>query len=162
MGLMNIREQVAMHLSSHQCLFEIQCAPYLQKYFVPKYCWVHSNTPPTPYTHVSGITWARLYKVVQIWPGQTVTCLHTNSPGHIWTTLYIRTLIMSIGTVSEMSVHLKHRKDLSARKYFIKFSPSKISRLHHIISSTIQKGLKEFLITSVCTQPSCVVQTKFT
>ena len=29
------------------------------------------------------------YKVVQIWPGQTVTCLHTNRPGHIWTTLYI-------------------------------------------------------------------------
>ena len=29
-----------------------------------------------------------VYKVVQIWPGQTVTCLHTNSPGHIWTTLY--------------------------------------------------------------------------
>jgi hypothetical protein len=29
-----------------------------------------------------------MYKVVQIWPGQTVTCLHTNSPGHIWTTLY--------------------------------------------------------------------------
>jgi hypothetical protein len=29
------------------------------------------------------------YKVVQIWPGQTVTCLHTISPGHIWTTLYI-------------------------------------------------------------------------
>jgi hypothetical protein len=30
------------------------------------------------------------YKVVQMWPGQTVTCLHTNSPGHIWTTLYIQ------------------------------------------------------------------------
>jgi hypothetical protein len=30
------------------------------------------------------------YKVVQIWPGQTVTCLHTNRPGHIWTTLYNR------------------------------------------------------------------------
>jgi hypothetical protein len=30
-----------------------------------------------------------MYKVVEIWPGQTVTCLHTNSPGHIWTTLYI-------------------------------------------------------------------------
>jgi hypothetical protein len=29
-----------------------------------------------------------LYKVVQIWSGQTVTCLHTNRPGHIWTTLY--------------------------------------------------------------------------
>jgi hypothetical protein len=27
------------------------------------------------------------YKVVQIWQGQTVTCLHTNNPGHIWTTL---------------------------------------------------------------------------
>jgi hypothetical protein len=26
--------------------------------------------------------------VVQIWPGQTVTCLLTNSPGHIWATLY--------------------------------------------------------------------------
>jgi hypothetical protein len=30
-----------------------------------------------------------IYKVVQIWPGQTVTCLHTNSPGHIWTTLHV-------------------------------------------------------------------------
>jgi hypothetical protein len=29
------------------------------------------------------------YKVVQILPGQTVTCIHTNRPGHIWTTLYI-------------------------------------------------------------------------
>jgi hypothetical protein len=28
------------------------------------------------------------YKVVLIWPRQTVTCLHTISPGHIWTTLY--------------------------------------------------------------------------
>jgi hypothetical protein len=24
-----------------------------------------------------------MYKVVQILPGQTVTCLHTNRPGHI-------------------------------------------------------------------------------
>jgi hypothetical protein len=30
-----------------------------------------------------------MYKVVQIWPGQTVTSLHTLSPGHIWTTVYI-------------------------------------------------------------------------
>jgi hypothetical protein len=29
------------------------------------------------------------YKVVQIWPGQTVTSLHTNRPGHIWNTLYV-------------------------------------------------------------------------
>jgi hypothetical protein len=30
-----------------------------------------------------------IYKVIQIWPGQTVTCLHKNRPGHIWTTVYI-------------------------------------------------------------------------
>jgi hypothetical protein len=30
-----------------------------------------------------------MYKGVQIWPGQTVTCLHTNRPGHIWTSLYM-------------------------------------------------------------------------
>ena len=35
------------------------------------------------------ITETTKYKVVQIWPGQTVTCIHTISPGHIWTTLYI-------------------------------------------------------------------------
>jgi hypothetical protein len=29
-----------------------------------------------------------IYKVVQIWLGQTVTYLHTDRPGHIWTTLY--------------------------------------------------------------------------
>jgi hypothetical protein len=34
------------------------------------------------------VVWSHKYKVVQIWPGQTVTCLHTISPGHIWTTLY--------------------------------------------------------------------------
>ena len=34
-----------------------------------------------------GGVWSKKNKVVQIWPGQTVTCLHTNDPGHIWTTL---------------------------------------------------------------------------
>jgi hypothetical protein len=33
--------------------------------------------------------------VVQIWPGQTVTCLHTISPGHIWTTLYFRIRLLA-------------------------------------------------------------------
>ena len=39
--------------------------------------------------HLKNTPWEvnSLYKVVQIWPGQTVTCLHTISPGHIWTTL---------------------------------------------------------------------------
>jgi hypothetical protein len=43
-------------------------------------CWTRCN---------SMSKMCSMYKVVQIWPGQTVTCLHTNSPGHIWTTLYI-------------------------------------------------------------------------
>ena len=42
-----------------------------------------------------------VYKVVQIWPGQTVTCLHTNSPGHIWTTLYNGSLPVSLNCVCE-------------------------------------------------------------
>jgi hypothetical protein len=40
---------------------------------------------PQTFIYVNNII---MYKVVQIWPGQTVTCLHTNSSGHIWTTLY--------------------------------------------------------------------------
>jgi hypothetical protein len=50
-----------------------------------------------------------MYKVVQIWPGQTVTCLHTNSPGHIWTTLYLYypTRCMSIWHIVMVSV-LQH------------------------------------------------------
>jgi hypothetical protein len=37
-----------------------------------------------------------MYKVVQIWPGLTVTCLHTDRPGHIWTTLYYWNIFYSI------------------------------------------------------------------
>ena len=37
--------------------------------------------------------------MVQIWPGQTVTCLHTNSPGHIWTTLYSQICCVDINDV---------------------------------------------------------------
>ena len=36
------------------------------------------------------------YKVVQIWPGQTVTCLYTNRPGHIWTTLYKQLVLRTV------------------------------------------------------------------
>jgi hypothetical protein len=36
-----------------------------------------------------------MYKVVQIWPGQTVTCLHTNRPGYIWNTFYM--FLISLG-----------------------------------------------------------------
>jgi hypothetical protein len=45
-----------------------------------------------------------LYKVVQIWPGQTVTCLHTNRPGNIWTTLYFTNILLGrAGNVWEIS-----------------------------------------------------------
>jgi hypothetical protein len=40
------------------------------------------------------------YKVVQIWLGQTVTCLRTISPGHIWTTLYFTTTFISIPSMT--------------------------------------------------------------
>ena len=35
------------------------------------------------------------YKVVQIWPGLIVYSLHTNDPGHIWTTLYMETTVFA-------------------------------------------------------------------
>ena len=44
--------------------------------------------------HVYCMSWLLLllllliYKVVHIWPGLITACLHTISPGHIWTTLY--------------------------------------------------------------------------
>ena len=53
--------------------------------------WVHMaqdrDKSRAPANAVVKVFWN--YKVVQIWPGQTVTCLHTNRPGHIWTTLYL-------------------------------------------------------------------------
>jgi hypothetical protein len=44
-------------------------------------CWISNATRAQ--AHI------QKYKVVQIWPVQTVTCLHTDRPGHIWTTLYV-------------------------------------------------------------------------
>ena len=38
-------------------------------------------------------TYMRTYKVVQIWPGLFVCKQVTVCPGHIWTTLYIRTFL---------------------------------------------------------------------
>jgi hypothetical protein len=60
-----------------------------------KYHGGFTKTPSTVFWNRCNISVLQLlavshnYKVVQIWPGQTVTCLHTYSPGHIWTTLYI-------------------------------------------------------------------------
>jgi hypothetical protein len=47
-----------------------------------------------------------IYKVVQIWPGQTVICLHTNSPGHIWTNLYVTHLCpMKLWVISRLLIY---------------------------------------------------------
>jgi hypothetical protein len=44
-----------------------------------------------------------MYKVVQIWPGQTVTYLHPNSPSRTWTTLYISCgCVVALYSVTEM------------------------------------------------------------
>ena len=55
----------------------------------------------------------KMYKVVQIWPGQTVTCLHTYSPGHIWTTLYVlvfsTTLIWNITHFNKNAARYCHK-----------------------------------------------------
>jgi hypothetical protein len=44
-----------------------------------------------------------IYKVVQIWPGQTVTCLHINRPRHIWTTLYLYTDLFIYFFINDLS-----------------------------------------------------------
>ena len=58
-----------------------------------------------------------VHKVVQIWPGQTVTCLHTNSPGHIWTTLYISSIKSHHGDISNNSVCQPLAMQRSSRSY---------------------------------------------
>ena len=47
-----------------------------------------------------------IYKVVQIWPGRSLTCLHTYSPGHIWTTLYTQFRIIVFLKSKEEYVNL--------------------------------------------------------
>jgi hypothetical protein len=54
--------------------------------------------------HISKIS---RYKVVQIWPGQTLTSLHTNSPGHIWTTLYFWSTFRSVQVSAPYSAMLQ-------------------------------------------------------
>jgi hypothetical protein len=50
------------------------------------FCCISLLPPKWPFFRFTKV-FLSLYKVVQIWPGQTVTCLHTISPGHIRTTL---------------------------------------------------------------------------
>jgi hypothetical protein len=64
------------------------------------------------------------YKVVQIWPGQTVTCLHTNSPGHIWTTLYLQ--LQFLPQQETLHVHCEGQPVKSSSQE----QPSHLSELH--------------------------------
>jgi hypothetical protein len=66
------REHARTTACIHTQIYEILFA-------FPRQEWLREGASVLRYT----------YKVVQIWPEQTMTCLHTNSPGHIWTTLYI-------------------------------------------------------------------------
>jgi hypothetical protein len=55
-----------------------------------KYIWILFVKVDQKAAKLKKKTRQTMYKVVQIWPGKTVTCLHTNRPGHIWTTLYYK------------------------------------------------------------------------
>jgi hypothetical protein len=97
--------------------------------------WTRSPGSPVILTELS---WSPKYKVVQIWPGQTVTCLHTISPGHIWTTLYLEAPLQvwscsfhgdDADAVSETSVDLNHLTMLSVRD-FIQLQNYLPSHLH--------------------------------
>ena len=55
---------------------------------------------------------SRKYKVVQIWPEQTVTCLHTISPGHIWTTLYILSTMRPISKAKSLEMLVRFVIDI--------------------------------------------------
>jgi hypothetical protein len=57
-----------------------------------------------------------MYKVVQIWPGQTVTCLHIISPGHIWTTLYKKLFLNNLRRMKpRRSLHPQLRPQYESR-----------------------------------------------
>ena len=60
---------------------------------------------------------AMMYTVVQIWPGQTVICFHTNRPGHIWTTLYTTVKVRKSGLLGDW-VDLDFRIFWILKQYF--------------------------------------------
>jgi hypothetical protein len=77
------RAPTPIHISKRTC---IRAHTHIHTEMCNTYCY--SMETMVSWTHLN----VTLYKVVQIWPGKTVTCLHTNRPGHIWTTLYINSL----------------------------------------------------------------------
>jgi hypothetical protein len=84
-----------------------------------------------------------IYKVVQIWPGQTVTYLHTNSPGHIWTTLYKEVLFPEA-----LSGHARLRTCGQTHRFLGSFAKLRKATIRCIMSvcvhGTIRLPLDEF------------------
>ena len=91
--------------------------------------YIHSNLQ----NHTPQYYFSDKYKVVQIWPEQTVTCLHTISPGHIWTTLYFITKDSKkkgnvqggsnmTGTNCDLFTHKSSRSYLNHLVFIVRFS----------------------------------------
>jgi hypothetical protein len=70
-------DSLSLHISCHEEVLPTELWHTITKFFGMKFC-----------LYIVTYEILSLYKVVQIWPGQTVTYLHTNRPSHIWTTLY--------------------------------------------------------------------------
>jgi hypothetical protein len=112
------------------------------------------------------------YKVVQIWPGQTVTCLHTNSPGHIWTTLYFsvsvcvwarvavliqyETRMRLILLSSAASLSPSHFCELSHKRHDY---PKKLLKVKRVVWLSVQLLFETFLITRWF-QPNIAINVK--
>jgi hypothetical protein len=82
------------------------------------------------------------YKVVQIFPGQTVSCFHTNSPRHICTTMYFCLREEFSEILSEMYTSLKKKNTRYSclilmelefsRQIFEKCSRSNFIKIHPV------------------------------
>ena len=98
--------------------------------------YFHSRTA-VPFTLPRHFYQVLYYKVVQIWPGQTVTCLQTNSPGHIWTTLYIMyrsTLHETCSLLPNPSNCVQGFKSLLFESFYLRFH----TRLYDVFSQMLQ------------------------
>jgi hypothetical protein len=86
----------------------------------------------------------RNYKVVQIWPGQTVTCLHTNGPGHIWTTLYIKATYDKKYRCSCLALSTHYARWYGAQKYtvFWDLTPCRLEYLPACTSTVLPVHLQ--------------------
>jgi hypothetical protein len=66
----------------------------VQKFIWEGYTYIHKNWWVGFMKYATEmVSGAMIYKVIQIWPGLIAASLHTNSPGHIWITLYIPSFI---------------------------------------------------------------------